>query len=81
MELSLRNSKKGDLFGDMFIVFITLIVFFALYPAVKTMLDLAISVNAGTDPTADFLIGAVGFVMLFGVLKWIYGTIGGGASE
>jgi len=76
------NNKKGDLFGNMFVVVITLIVFFALYPAVKTLLDLSIGVNAGLDPTADFLIGSVGFVMLFGVLKWIYSTVsGGGASE
>lgn len=73
----MRLSKKGDLFGNMFTVIVTLIVFFALYPAVKALLDLAIEVNAGSNPTADFLIGAVGFVMLFGMLKWIYNSVSG----
>ena len=78
----LRRTKKGDLLANMFIVILTLIVFFALYPAVKVMLDLGVAVNAGTDPTLDFMLGSVGFVMLFGVLKWIWGTVsGGGASE
>ena len=76
------NNKKGDLFGNMFLVIVTLIVFFALYPAVQSLLDIAISVNQGLDPTADFLIGSVGFVMLFGLLKWIYNSVAGeGASE
>ena len=79
--LSLRKNKKGDLLGDMFTVILTLIVFFALYPAVKVLLDLAVSVNAGSDPTVDFLIGSVGFVMLFGLLKWIISSVGGGGSN
>ena len=80
--MKLIKSKKGDLLGNVFVVFITLFVFFALYPAVKSILDLAISVNAGTDPVADFLIGSVGFVMLFGMIKWIYNSVSGsGASE
>lgn len=80
--MKLIKSKKGDLLGDLFMVIITMIVFFSLYPAVKTILDLAISVNAGGDPVVDFLIGSVGFVMLFGVLKWIYNSVsGGGTSE
>jgi len=79
---NLRHNKKADLFGNMFTVIITLIVFFALYPAVRALLDVAIAVNAGNDPTVDFMIGSVGFVMLFGVIKWIYLTVSGsGASE
>lgn len=76
-----KIGKKGDLLGNVFVVFLTLIIFFALYPAVKTLLDLAISVNAGNDPTVDFLIGAVGFVMIFGMIKWIFNTTAGGTTE
>jgi len=67
----------SDLFGNMFIVIITLIVFFSLYPAVKVLLDMSIGVNAGVDPVADFMIGSTGFVMLFGMIKWIYNSISG----
>lgn len=70
----LRKNKKGDLLSNVFIVIITLIIFFALYPAVKALLDVAIAANAGSDPTADFLIGLSMFVVLFGLLKWVLNT-------
>lgn len=70
----LRKQKKGDLLSNVFVVIITLIIFFALYPAVKTLLDVAISVNAGNDPTLDFMVGLSMFVILFGMLKWILNT-------
>ena len=80
--MKLLKNKKGDLLGNVFMVIVTMIVFFSLYPAVRAILDLAISVNAGTDPVVDFLIGSVGFVMLFGVLKWVYNSVSGtGANE
>ena len=81
--MRLKNNKKGDLLGDVFIVIITLIVFFALWPAAKVLIDLAISVNAGNDPTTDFLLGTIGFVIIFGLIKWIFNTTGtgGGAAQ
>jgi len=70
----------SDLFGNMFTVIITLIVFFALYPAVMVLLNVSIDANAGLDPVTSFLIGSVGFVMLFGVIKWIYNTVSGSGA-
>ena len=78
--MAIIKQKKGDLLGDIFLVILSLIIFFALYPAVKVMTDLAVSVNAGTDPTVDFLLQGVGFVMIFGMLKWIYNTVGNGSG-
>ena len=78
---TLMKNKKGDLIGNMFIVVITLIIFFALWPAVKALLDVAIAANAGTNPTLDFMMGIIGFVIIFGVIKWVYNTVGGGSSE
>jgi len=73
-----QNNKKGDLLVNVFVVIITLIVFFALWPAVKALLDVAIAVNAGADPVLDFMMSIIGFVIIFGVIKWVFGTVGGG---
>ena len=75
------NSKKGDLLADVFVVIITLIVFFALWPAVAALLDVAVAANAGSDPTLDFMIGSIGFIIIFAMIKWIFSSVGGGRSE
>jgi len=72
------DNKKGDLLGNVFIVIITLVVFFSLWPAVQALLAVAISVNAGQDPAVDFMMGSIGFVIIFGLLKWVLGTVSGG---
>lgn len=72
---SLRKNKKGDLLGNMLVVFFTLIIFFALYPAMKVLIDLAVAVNAGSDPTLDFMLGSIGFVILLGIIKWIFNSV------
>lgn len=77
---SLKHSKKGDLLGDLFVVILTLIVFFALWPAMKALIDVAVAANAGNDPVVDFLLGSIGFVIIFAVLKWIFNTVGGGGE-
>ena len=72
-----NDKKANNPFANMFIVVITLIVFFALWPAVKVMLDLAISVNAGESAALDFLMGSVGFIIIFGLIKWIFNSVAG----
>lgn len=76
------NNKKGDLVGDVFTVILASVVFFALWPAMKALIDVAVAVNAGNDPVLDFMIGSIGFIIIFGLIKWIFNTVsGGGASE
>ena len=69
------NNNKGNVFANIFLVIITLIVFFALWPAVSAILSVAISVNEGNNATLDFLMNSIGFVIIIGLIVWIFNTV------
>jgi len=76
--MMLKN-KKGDLIGNLFTVILGLIIFFALYPAMAALLSVGASVHQDTE--GSFLILAIPYVILFGVLVWAYRTVSGSGSS
>jgi hypothetical protein len=69
------KNKKGDLLGNIIIVMISLIVFFALFPAVNEIIQAVLGGLTGLSDTVMFLINSVFFVMILGLLKWIYNSV------
>ncbi len=67
------QNKKANLFGAVMVVIITLIVFFSLFPAVDALLDVAVSTQ--TDSSIIFMIQSVTFIILLGVISWVYSSI------
>ncbi len=76
--MMLKN-KKGDLIGNIFTVILGLIIFFALYPAMAALLSVGASVHEDTEGV--FLILAIPYVILIGVMVWVYRTISGSGSS
>jgi hypothetical protein len=69
----LRKSKKANI-GNVFAVIISLFMFFVLYPVIQAILT-----NASAEAPSDeisFLISAVTWVILFGILKFAF-NLGG----
>lgn len=71
------KSKKGDLVGNILVVIISLIIFFALFPAMSALIDVATSSYTGGDATVTFLISSTTFFILLGLIKWIYNSVAG----
>jgi len=72
------QNKKGDLLGNIILVMISLVVFFALFPAVNEILQAVVGGLTGLSDTVMFLINSVFFVMILGLLKWIYNSVSEG---
>jgi len=72
------KNKKGDLLGNILIVMVSLIVFFALFPAVNEIIQAVLGGLTGLSDTVMFLINSVFFVMIVGLLKWIYNSVAEG---
>jgi len=73
------KNKKGDLIGNLFTVILGLIIFFALYPAMAALLSVGATVQQDTEGV--FLILAIPYVILIGVLVCVYRTVAGSGSS
>ena len=68
-------NKKGNLLENVIIVMLTLAVFFAWYPAVNAIITEVLGEITGVSDTVSFLINSVWFVLIFGMLKWVYSSV------
>ena len=62
----------GNLIGNVFIVILSLVIFFSTYPVVDAVLGAVIGDLSNTREVVIFMMEATGFVLLTGVLKWVY---------
>lgn len=80
----MKLDKKGqNLVANVFIVIFTLIIFFSLWGGVDALLDVSKTTvqNETNSTTLDFMMDAIPFVILLGVLIWVYNTTISGSRE
>ena len=69
--MKLINKAQGNILATMFLVIITLVIFFTTFGLLDTMVGVAEDAYTGDSDAIPWMISAIPFIVIVGLIIWI----------